>query len=82
VKNTDFVVYLITKRGSTTKFARDREGWAQTAPTGIQRSCTAEQVLNHLLPALVLGPAVVATRVKLKRGRRFPPSLERLKTRS
>ena len=79
MKNTDFVVSLITKHGSTTRFARDRRGWVQTAPTGTKRKCTAEQVLNHLLPALVLGDSLITTKVKLKRGRHFHPRLERIK---
>jgi|GEM_PF-749516 len=79
MKNTDYLVYLITKTGVTTRFARDEEGWVQTAPSGINRRCTAEQVLNHLLPALVLGDSVLTTKVVLKRGRRFHPSIERLR---
>ncbi len=80
MKNTDFLVSLITKRGVTTKFARDDKGWVQTAPSGIKRRCTAEQVLNHLLPALVLGESVVTTKVKIKRGRHFHPTIERLRS--
>jgi len=79
MKNADFLVYLITKRGVTTSFARDSKGWVQTAPSGIKRRCTAEQVLNHLLPALVLGDSVLTTKVGLKRGRRFNARLERLR---
>jgi hypothetical protein len=81
LKNIDFLVYLITKHGSTTKFARDNKGWVQTAPSGVKRRCTAEQVLNHLLPALVLGDSVLKTEVKLKRGRRFNERLLSLKVR-
>ena len=79
MKNTDFMVYLITKHGSVTRFARDGKSWVQTAPTGIKRRCTAEQVLNHLLPALVLGDSFITTKVKLKRGRHSGPQLERLR---
>lgn len=79
MRNTDFVIYLITRRGATTKFERDEKGWTQTAPSGIKRRCTAEQVLNHLLPALVLGESVLTTKVKLKRGRHFHPGLDRLR---
>jgi hypothetical protein len=79
MRNIDFLVYLITKRGATTRFARDEKGWVQTAPSGIRRRCTAEQVLNHLLPALVLGDSVLTTKVELKRGRRFNERLERLR---
>ena len=82
MKNTDYTIYLITKHDVTTKFARDKKGWVQTAPSGVKRRCTAEQVLNHLLPALVLGDSVVTTKVKLKRGRRFNARLERLRTRT
>ena len=81
MKNTDYLVYLITKHESTTMFARDRKGWVQTAPSGIRRRCTAEQVLNHLLPALVLGKSVIETKVKLRRGRSFHPGIERLRKR-
>ncbi len=81
MKNTDFMVFLVTRHGVTTKFARDEKGWVQTAPSGIRRRCTAEHVLNHLLPALVLGEPIVTTTVKVKRGRRFNPAIERLRSR-
>ena len=79
MRNTDFEVYLVTKRGAVTRFSRDKEGWTETSPAGVGRRCTAEQVLNHLLPALVLGDSVVRTRVKLKPGRRFHPRLEKMR---
>ncbi len=79
MKNTDYLVYLVTRRGATTKFARDAKGWVQTSPAGKKRRCTAEQVLNHLLPALVLGGPTVKTEVRLRRGRRFHPRIERLR---
>ncbi|HUI01515.1 MAG TPA: hypothetical protein VLU99_06790 [Nitrososphaerales archaeon] len=79
MRNTDFLVYLVTKGGGTTRFERDDAGWFQTAPSGVKRRCTAEQVLNHLLPALALGDAVLTTRVRLRPGRRFHPALERLR---
>jgi len=79
MKNTDFLVYLRTKNGATTRFARDSRGWVQTASSGIRRRCTAEQVLNHLLPALVLGEKVTLARVTLRRGRHFNTRLERLR---
>ena len=79
MKNTDYLVSLTTRSGSTTSFARDSEGWVQTAPTGTRRRCTAEQVLNHLLPALVLGERVLTTKVSLRRGKRFHPRIERMR---
>ena len=78
MKNTDYLIYLKTKNGATTRFARDSESWVQTAPSGKRRRCTAEQVLNHLLPALVLGESIITTRVTLKRGMRFNPRIEKL----
>jgi len=82
VKNTDYVVYLTTKRGRSTKFSRDESGWSEVSPVGIERPCTAEQVLNHLLPALALGEGVIRTRVHLKRGRHFSPALELMRERA
>ncbi len=82
MKNTDYLVYLITKKGSTTKFTRDAEGWAQVSPAGVVRRCTAEQVLNHLLPALVVGDGIVETKVELKRSRKFHPRIEQMRKRS
>jgi hypothetical protein len=79
MKNTDYLVSLTTGGGSVTGFARDEKGWAQTAPSGVVRRCTAEQVLNHLLPALVLGGSVVSVNVELKPGRRFSERLEKLR---
>ncbi len=79
MKNTDYVVYLVTKHGVTTKFDRDSRSWVQTASSGIRRRCTAEQVLNHLLPALMLGDSVMTTEVRLKRGRHFHGRLERMR---
>ena len=82
MKNTDYLVDLVTRHGAVTRFARDRDGWVETAPSGTRRRCTAEQVLNHLLPALVLGENVVRTKVKVKPGRHFHPRLERLRKRA
>jgi len=81
LKNTDYLVYLVTRHGVTTRFSKDAKGWVQTSPAGIRRRCTAEQVLNHLLPALVLGDSIVKTEVRLRRGRRFHPRIERLRRR-
>ena len=82
MKNTDYLVYLVTKNGATTKFARDSSGWVQTSPAGTRRRCTAEQVLNHLLPALVLGDSVARTEVRWKRGKHFLGRIERLRWRA
>jgi hypothetical protein len=52
MKNTDCVIYLITKRGSTQIYRRDKKGWTQKSSKGIVRRMTAEQLLSHLLPLL------------------------------
>ena len=45
-------------------FARDRSGWHQITGAGNRHEVTAEQVLNHILPAL----AEVEPGVRLKPG--------------
>ena len=52
--NTDYVILISTRSGRTWKYARDDEGWTQTAPTGKVRRMTAEQLISHLLLALAL----------------------------
>ena len=79
MKNTDYLIFVVTRNGAITKFARDSRGWVQTSPAGVRRRCTAEQVLNHLLPGLVLR-GLVRTEVRLRRGRRFHPRIERLRS--
>jgi hypothetical protein len=33
-------------------FRKEKNGWIQTSSKGIERTCTAEQVLSHILPYL------------------------------
>jgi hypothetical protein len=51
MKNTDYVVYMTTPRGRRWKYLRDETGWKQMGPEGQLHRMTAEQFLNHLLPA-------------------------------
>lgn len=51
MKNTDYVIYMTTKHGRTWKWLKDKTGWKQIGPEGQTHHPTAEQVLNHLLPA-------------------------------
>lgn len=51
MKNTDYVIYMTTKRGRTWRYLRDKTGWKQMGPEGQLHRMTAEQLLNHLLPA-------------------------------
>ncbi len=43
---------LIRSKSWTERYARDRKGWVKTSARGRKYRMTAEQVLNHLLPAL------------------------------
>lgn len=52
MKNTECIIYLITKRGSTQTYRKDKIGWTQTSSKGIVRRMTAEQLLSHILPIL------------------------------
>lgn len=50
LKNDSYVIYLGTKN-FTEKYYRDKEGWLKVSARGNKFRMTAEQVLNHLLPA-------------------------------
>jgi len=52
MKNDECIIYMITKRGSTQVYRRDKKGWTQKSSKGIVRRMTAEQLLSHLLPGL------------------------------
>jgi predicted alpha/beta superfamily hydrolase len=55
MKNTECVIYIITKHGYTQIYRKDNNFWTQTSPNGIVRRMTAEQLLSHLLPPLMAG---------------------------
>jgi len=55
MKNDECTIYIITKNGAKQSFRKEKDGWKQTSSKGIVRSCTAEQVLSHLLPPLAFG---------------------------
>lgn len=55
MKNTECIIYMITKHGSTQIYRKDKFGWTQKSSKGIVRRMTAEQFLSHLLPALTPG---------------------------
>jgi len=52
VKNSECVIYFTTKSGNVQSFRKERSGWVQTSSKGNERTCTAEQVLSHILPYL------------------------------
>ena len=50
LKNDSYIVYLGTKN-FTEKYYKDKEGWVKISAQGNKFRMTAEQVLNHILPA-------------------------------
>ena len=51
LKNDSYVIYIGTKN-FTEKYYKDKNGWLKFSATGRKFHMTAEQVLNHLLPAV------------------------------
>ena len=45
-------VILISTKTSTERYYRDKAGWVKVSTRGRRFRATAEQVLNHVLPAL------------------------------
>jgi len=59
MKNDECIIYIITKNGSKQSFRKDKDDWKQTSSRGIVRSCTAEQVISHILPPLAFGHVTI-----------------------
>ena len=55
MKNDECTIYIITKTGAKQSFRKEKNSWIQTSSKGVTRSCTAEQVLSHILPPLAFG---------------------------
>lgn len=49
--NASYVILMHTK-SATERYHRDKAGWVKVSTRGRTFRATAEQVLNHLLPAL------------------------------
>jgi hypothetical protein len=49
--NDSYTIYLGTKN-FTEKYYKDKNGWLKISARGNTFGMTAEQVLNHLLPAI------------------------------
>jgi hypothetical protein len=49
--NESYVIVITTKTSSE-RYFRDKSGWVKVSTRGRTFRATAEQVLNHLLPAL------------------------------
>ena len=55
MKNEECTIYIMKGEKCLNKFKKDRSGWNLTIATGRVFSCTCEQMVSHLLPALALG---------------------------
>ncbi len=51
LKNNSYVISIGTEN-FTEKYYKDQNGWLKISARGRQFRMTAEQVLNHLLPAV------------------------------
>ena len=49
--NESYVI-VISSRNSSERYYRDRQGWVKESARGRIVRATAEQVLNHVLPAV------------------------------
>lgn len=49
--NDSYTIFLGTKN-FTERYYRDKEGWLKISAKGKEFRMTAEQILNHLLPAI------------------------------
>jgi|SRR6266487_2018718 len=70
MRNTDYVIQIKTKSGRTWTYRKEKNGWSQTASTGIVREITAEQLLSHLLPLAGDQPSLSVTVERTKRRQR------------
>ena len=53
MKNSECVIYIINKKGDKVQtYRKDKDTWTQTTRKGTVRTCTAEQLLSHILPPL------------------------------
>jgi hypothetical protein len=60
----DSYTILIGTENWTERYYRDKEGWLKVSARGRKFRATAEQVLNHLLPALAGVKASLSVRVE------------------
>ena len=52
MKNSECTIYIMSKHEWLQKFRKDKIGWTLTSSNGKMRSCSAEQLLSHMLPLL------------------------------
>ena len=72
--NESYVIRLATRNFSE-RYYRDKSGWSKVSARGRKFRMTAEQVLNHLLPALAgLKPGLTVNVEHHETGARPPQS--------
>ena len=52
MKNSECTIYIISKGRFIQKFKKEKEGWVLTTTKGTEYTCSAEQMLSHLLPVI------------------------------
>ena len=67
----DSYIILISSKTWTERYYRDKAGWLKVSARGRKFRATAEQVLNHLLPALAGVKPGLTIKVE-HHGRPFP----------
>ena len=50
--NDSYMIVIGSKTGKTERYYRDENGWMKVSMRGRMFRMTAEQVLNHVLPAM------------------------------
>jgi hypothetical protein len=63
----DRFVILIGTKNFTERYYRDEAGWVKVSARGRTFRMTAEQVLNHLLPALARSKPDLIVKVELQK---------------
>lgn len=71
--NTDYVIHIATKRGRTWSYLKEDNAWTQTAPTGIVRQLSGDQLLSHLLPPLAGDQSGLSVTVERKKKKSNKP---------
>jgi hypothetical protein len=62
----DSYVIVISTKNFTERYYRDKDGWLKVSARGRKFRATAEQVLNHVLPAVAGLKPNVTIKVKHK----------------
>jgi len=55
MKNDECTIFIMKGAKCINKFRKDKAGWNLTIATGRVFTCTCEQMVSHLLPALAFG---------------------------